>query len=91
MFILICWFEIFFVLFFIKYFMKFFMFSYEFVNVVVFFMVVLFFGIGNYIFEVLIIIFEWLCISLIYGMWYFLDKESIVSNFFLMVVFFNFS
>ena len=85
------WFEVLFALIPIKYVMKLFLFSEEFTNTVVMPMLALFLGTGNATPEVPAIILERLCTSPTYGMWYSLDKQSVVSNFPPMVVFPNFS
>ena len=85
------WFEVFFALMPIKWTMKLFMFSEEFTNVVAMPMLALFLGTGNETPNVPTIMLERLCTSPTYGMWYPLDKSSVVSNLPPMVVFPNFS
>lgn len=85
------WFEIFFALVPIKLVMKLFLFSEEFTNAIALPMLALFLGTGNATPEVPTIMLERLCTSPTYGMWYPLDKLSVVSNLPPMVVFPNFS
>lgn len=85
------WFEVFFALMPIKLFMKLWGFSKEFANTVALPMVALFLGTGNYAPEVPLIMLERLCTSPTYGMWYPMDKLSVVSNLPPMVVFPKFS
>ncbi|KAI0593555.1 hypothetical protein F4775DRAFT_607644 [Biscogniauxia sp. FL1348] len=84
-------FEIFFALIPLKIVFKLFMFSDEFTNTVALPMTALFLGTGNATPEVPTIMFERLCTSPTYGMWYPPDKNSIVSNQPPMVVFPNLS
>lgn len=85
------WFEIFFALIPVKYVMKMFFFSEEFTNVIAMPMLALFLGTGNETPNVPTIMLERLCTSPTYGMWYPLDKLSVVRNLPPMVVFPNFS
>lgn len=71
--------------------MKLFFFSEEFTNAIALPMLALFLGTGNATPEVPTIMLERLCTSPTYGMWYPLDKLSVVSNLPPMVVFPNFS
>ncbi|KAI1504761.1 hypothetical protein F5X99DRAFT_432533 [Biscogniauxia marginata] len=84
-------FEIFFALIPLKIVFKLFMFSEEFTNTIALPMTALFLGTGNATPEVPAIMFERLCTSPTYGMWYPPDKNTIISNQPPMVVFPNFS
>ncbi|KAI1079886.1 FAD/NAD(P)-binding domain-containing protein [Whalleya microplaca] len=85
------WFEIFFALLPLKLVFKLFLFSDEFTNTIALPMTALFLGTGNATPEVPAIMFERLCTSPTYGMWYAPDKNTVVSNQPPMVVFPNFS
>jgi predicted NAD/FAD-binding protein len=85
------WFEVFFALLPLRLVLKMFLFSDEFINTVVLPMTALFLGTGNATPEVPAIMFERLCTSPTYGMWYKTDKHTVVSNQPPMVVFPNFS
>lgn len=85
------WFEIFFALIPLKILFKMFFFSEEFSNTIALPMTALFLGTGNATPEVPSMIFERLCTSPTYGMWYPPDKLSVASNLPPMVVFPNFS
>ncbi|KAI0517940.1 FAD dependent oxidoreductase [Xylaria bambusicola] len=85
------WFEVFFALLPLRLVMKIFMFSEEFTNCVVLPMTALFLGTGNATPEVPAIMFERLCTSPTYGMWYKTDRHTVVKNQPPMVVFPNFS
>jgi predicted NAD/FAD-binding protein len=85
------WFEIFFALIPLKILFKMFFFSEEFSNTVALPMTALFLGTGNATPEVPSMIFERLCTSPTYGMWYPPDKLSVASNLPPMVVFPEFS
>jgi predicted NAD/FAD-binding protein len=85
------WFELFFALIPLKILFKLFFFSEEFSNTVALPMTALFLGTGNATPEVPSMIFERLCTSPTYGMWYPPDKLSVASNLPPMVVFPEFS
>ncbi|KAI1356000.1 FAD/NAD(P)-binding domain-containing protein [Xylaria sp. FL0043] len=85
------WFEVFFALLPLRLVFKFFFFSEEFVETVVLPMTALFLGTGNATPEVPAIMFERLCTSPTYGMWYKTDRNTVVNNQPPMVVFPNFS
>lgn len=84
---IIRWFELFFALIPVKVLMKMFFFSEEFTNTIVLPMIALFLGTGNATPDVPSIIFERLCTSPTYGMWYPPDPLSVASNLPPMVVF----
>ncbi|KAI1766924.1 FAD/NAD(P)-binding domain-containing protein [Hypoxylon sp. FL1150] len=88
---LIRWFEILFALLPLKFVFKLFRFSEEFTNTIALPMAALFLGTGNATPEVPTIMFERLCTSPTYGMWYAPNKTTIVDNQPPMVVFPNFS
>ncbi|KAI8959349.1 FAD/NAD(P)-binding domain-containing protein [Daldinia sp. FL1419] len=88
---LIRWFEIFFALLPLKFVLKLFRFSEEFTNIIALPMTALFLGTGNATPEVPTIMFERLCTSPTYGMWYAPDKNTVVNNKPPMIVFPNFS
>ncbi|KAI1416483.1 FAD/NAD(P)-binding domain-containing protein [Hypoxylon sp. FL1857] len=85
------WFEIFFALLPLKLVFKLFRFSEEFTNIISLPMAALFLGTGNATPEVPSIMFERLCTSPTYGMWYPPNKNTIVDNQPPMIVFPNFS
>lgn len=85
------WFEIFFALLPLRFVFKMFMFSDEFTDCVALPMTALFLGTGNATPEVPTIMFERLCTSPTYGMWYKTDRHTVVNNRPPMVVFPNFS
>ncbi|KAM0429817.1 hypothetical protein ACHAPT_006423 [Fusarium lateritium] len=85
------WFEVFFALLPLKLVFKLFFFSEEFTNTIALPMTALFLGTGNATPEVPAIMFERLCTSPTYGMWYPTDKNSVVSNKPPMIVFPKFS
>jgi len=85
------WFEIFFALLPLRLVFKMFLFSDEFINTIALPMTALFLGTGNATPEVPAIMFERLCTSPTYGMWYKTDRHTVVSNQPPMVVFPNFS
>ncbi|KAI1387539.1 FAD/NAD(P)-binding domain-containing protein [Hypoxylon trugodes] len=85
------WFEIFFALLPLKFVLKLFRFSEEFANTIALPMTALFLGTGNATPEVPAIMFERLCTSPTYGMWYAPDENTVVRNQPPMVVFPNFS
>ncbi|KAI1102070.1 FAD/NAD(P)-binding domain-containing protein [Jackrogersella minutella] len=85
------WFEILFALLPLKLAFKLFGFSEEFINTVALPMTALFLGTGNATPEVPTIMFERLCTSPTYGMWYAPDKDTFVANKPPMVVFPNLS
>ncbi|KAI1194033.1 FAD dependent oxidoreductase [Nemania serpens] len=85
------WFEVFFALLPLRLACKLFLFSDEFIDTVVLPMTALFLGTGNATPEVPTIMFERLCTSPTYGMWYKPDRETFVSNQPPMVVFPNLS
>lgn len=85
------WFEVFFALLPLRLVCKIFLFSDDFVNTVVLPMTALFLGTGNATPEVPAMMFERLCTSPTYGMWYPPDKHSVMNNQPPMVVFPNFS
>ncbi|KAL7622113.1 hypothetical protein AAE478_007615 [Parahypoxylon ruwenzoriense] len=85
------WFEIFFALLPLKFVLKLFRFSEEFINVVVLPMTALFLGTGNATPDVPAIMFERLCTSPTYGMWYPPDESTVVNNRPPMIVFPNLS
>ncbi|KAI1777500.1 FAD/NAD(P)-binding domain-containing protein [Hypoxylon cercidicola] len=88
---LIRWFEILFALLPLRFVFKLFRFSEEFINTIALPMTALFLGTGNATPEVPTIMFERLCTSPTYGMWYAPNKNTIVDNKPPMVVFPNFS
>ncbi|KAI1116570.1 FAD dependent oxidoreductase [Nemania sp. NC0429] len=88
---LVRWFEVFFALLPLRLACKLFLFSDEFIDTVVLPMTALFLGTGNATPEVPTIMFERLCTSPTYGMWYKPDRETVVSNRPPMVVFPNLS
>lgn len=88
---LIRWFEILFALLPLKFVFKLFRFSEEFTNTIALPMTALFLGTGNAAPEVPTIMFERLCTSPTYGMWYAPNKNTFVDNQPPMVVFPNFS
>ncbi|KAI2464784.1 FAD/NAD(P)-binding domain-containing protein [Annulohypoxylon bovei var. microspora] len=85
------WFEVFFALIPLKIVFKLFGFSEEFTNTIALPMTALFLGTGNATPEVPAIMFERLCTSPTYGMWYAPDRNTFVNNQPPMVVFPNFS
>ncbi|TRX92399.1 hypothetical protein FHL15_006785 [Xylaria flabelliformis] len=85
------WFEVFFALLPLRLVFKLFSFSEEFTNTVALPMTALFLGTGNATPEVPAIMFERLCTSPTYGMWYKADKHTVVNNQPPMVVFPNLS
>ncbi|KAH8676166.1 hypothetical protein BX600DRAFT_494551 [Xylariales sp. PMI_506] len=85
------WFEIFFALLPLRLVFKLFLFSEEFINTIALPMTALFLGTGNATPEVPTMMFERLCTSPTYGMWYPPDKYSVVANRPPMVVFPNLS
>ncbi|OTA59617.1 FAD/NAD(P)-binding domain-containing protein [Hypoxylon sp. EC38] len=85
------WFEVFFALLPLKLVFKLFRFSEEFINTIGLPMTALFLGTGNATPEVPSIMFERLCTSPTYGMWYVPNKNTIVDNQPPMIVFPNFS
>ncbi|KAI0429071.1 FAD/NAD(P)-binding domain-containing protein [Xylaria sp. FL1042] len=85
------WFEVFFALLPLRLVFKLFLFSEEFVETVVLPMTALFLGTGNATPEVPAIMFERLCTSPTYGIWYKPDRNTVVNNQPPMVVFPNFS
>lgn len=85
------WFEVFFALLPLRLACKLFLFSDEFVDAVVLPMTALFLGTGNATPEVPTVMFERLCTSPTYGMWYEPDTETVVSNQPPMAVFPNLS
>ncbi|CAJ2504985.1 Uu.00g123790.m01.CDS01 [Anthostomella pinea] len=85
------WFEVFFALLPLRIVFRLFMFSEEFTNTVALPMTALFLGTGNATPDVPAIMFERLCTSPTYGMWYAPDKNTVVSNQPSMIVFPNFS
>lgn len=85
------WFEVFFALLPLRFVFKMFRFSEEFINIIALPMTALFLGTGNATPEVPAIMFERLCTSPTYGMWYAPDKSTFVNNLPPMVVFPNFS
>ncbi|KAI8631239.1 FAD/NAD(P)-binding domain-containing protein [Xylariaceae sp. FL1651] len=85
------WFEVFFALLPLRLVFKLFLFSDEFINTVALPMTALFLGTGNATPEVPAIMFERLCTSPTYGMWYKTDRNTVVNNQPPMVVFPNFS
>ncbi|KAI1141481.1 FAD/NAD(P)-binding domain-containing protein [Hypoxylon sp. FL0543] len=85
------WFEIFFALLPLRLVFKLFRFSEEFINTVTLPMTALFLGTGNATPEVPSIMFERLCTSPTYGMWYAPNKNTVVDNQPPMIVFPNFS
>lgn len=88
---LVRWFEVFFALLPLRLVFKLFRFSEEFINTIALPMTALFLGTGNATPEVPTIMFERLCTSPTYGMWYSVDKNTVVNNEPPMVVFPNFS
>ncbi|KAI1480508.1 FAD/NAD(P)-binding domain-containing protein, partial [Daldinia eschscholtzii] len=88
---LIRWFEAFFALLPLKLVLKLFRFSEEFTNTIALPMTALFLGTGNATPEVPTIMFERLCTSPTYGMWYAPDANTVVNNQPPMIVFPNFS
>lgn len=85
------WFEVFFALMPLRYVFKLFLFSEDFINIVALPMTALFLGTGNATPKTPAIMFERLCTSPTYGMWYHPEKNSVVSNHPPMVVFPKFS
>ncbi|KAI0395471.1 FAD/NAD(P)-binding domain-containing protein [Xylariaceae sp. FL0594] len=85
------WFEVFFALLPLRLVLKMFFFSDEFINTVILPMTALFLGTGNATHQVPAIMFERLCTSPTYGMWYKTDRHTVVNNQPPMVVFPNFS
>lgn len=85
------WFEVFFALLPLRLVFKLFLFSDDFINVIALPMTALFLGTGNATPEVPAIMFERLCTSPTYGMWYPPDKNTVIHNKPPMVVFPNFS
>lgn len=85
------WFEVFFALLPLRLVFKLFLFSDDFINTVALPMTALFLGTGNATPETPAIMFERLCTSPTYGMWYAPDKHTVVGNRPPMVVFPNFS
>ncbi|ORY57515.1 uncharacterized protein BCR38DRAFT_378265 [Pseudomassariella vexata] len=85
------WFEVFFALLPLRLVFKLFLFSDDFINTIALPMTALFLGTGNATPEVPAIMFERLCTSPTYGMWYPSDKNSVVHNKPPMVVFPNFT
>ncbi|KAI1420359.1 FAD dependent oxidoreductase [Xylaria sp. FL1777] len=85
------WFEVFFALLPLRLVFKLFLFSDEFIEAVVLPMTALFLGTGNATPEVPAIMFERLCTSPTYGMWYKPDRNTVVNNQPPMVVFPNLS
>ncbi|KAI1123271.1 FAD dependent oxidoreductase [Nemania abortiva] len=85
------WFEIFFALLPLRLVFRLFLFSDEFIDTVVMPMTALFLGTGNATPEVPAIMFERLCTSPTYGMWYKTDRNTVLSNQPPMVVFPNLS
>lgn len=85
------WFEIFFALLPLKFVFKLFRFSEEFTNIIALPMTALFLGTGNATPEVPTIMFERLCTSPTYGMWYPINEKTLVDSKPPMVVFPNFS
>lgn len=85
------WFEIVFALLPLKVVFKLFLFSEEFTNTIALPMTALFLGTGNATPEVPAIMFERLCTSPTYGMWYPPDRDTVVGNQPPMVVFPNLS
>ncbi|KAI1321230.1 FAD/NAD(P)-binding domain-containing protein [Xylariaceae sp. FL0255] len=85
------WFEVFFALLPLRFVFRVFFFSEEFINTVALPMTALFLGTGNATPEVPAIMFERLCTSPTYGMWYKPDPNTVVNNQPPMVVFPNFS
>ncbi|KAF2965089.1 hypothetical protein GQX73_g8498 [Xylaria multiplex] len=85
------WFEILFALLPLRFMLKLFMFSDEFIDTIALPMTALFLGTGNAAPEVPAIMFERLCTSPTYGMWYKPDKNMVVSNRPPMVAFPNLS
>ncbi|KAI1823782.1 FAD/NAD(P)-binding domain-containing protein [Xylaria intraflava] len=81
------WFEVFFALLPLRLVFKLFLFSDEFINMIVLPMTALFLGTGNATPEVPAIMFERLCTSPTYGMWYKTDRNTVVNNRPPMVVF----
>ncbi|KAK6956932.1 hypothetical protein Daesc_002214 [Daldinia eschscholtzii] len=88
---LIRWFEAFFALLPLKLVLKLFRFSEEFTNTIALPMTALFLGTGNATPEVPTVMFERLCTSPTYGMWYAPDANTVVNNQPPMIVFPNFS
>ncbi|KAG5782696.1 hypothetical protein H9Q73_003631 [Fusarium xylarioides] len=85
------WFEIFFALLPLKLVFKLFLFSEEFTNTIALPMTALFLGTGNATPEVPAIMFERLCTSPTYGMWYPSNRNTVISNKPPMIVFPKFS
>ncbi|KAI1208118.1 FAD/NAD(P)-binding domain-containing protein [Annulohypoxylon truncatum] len=85
------WFEIFFALIPLKIVFKLFGFSEEFTNTIALPMTALFLGTGNATPDVPAVMFERLCTSPTYGMWYTPDRKTFINNKPPMVVFPNFS
>ncbi|KAH8164493.1 hypothetical protein CIB48_g3758 [Xylaria polymorpha] len=85
------WFEVFFALLPLRLVFRLFWFSGEFTDTVALPMTALFLGTGNATPEVPAIMFERLCTSPTYGMWYKTDRNTVVSNRPPMVVFPNLS
>ncbi|KAI1435472.1 FAD/NAD(P)-binding domain-containing protein [Xylaria sp. CBS 124048] len=88
---IIRWFEVVFALLPLRLVLKLFLFSDEFINTVVLPMTALFLGTGNATPEVPAILFERLCTSPTYGMWYKTDRNTVLTNRPPMVVFPNLS
>lgn len=85
------WLEVFFALLPLRFVLRLFLFSDEFVDAVVLPMTALFLGTGNATPEVPTVLFERLCTSPTYGMWYNTDRSTVVRNQPPMVVFPNLS
>lgn len=85
------WFEIIFAILPLKFVFKLFCFSDEFTNAIALPMTALFLGTGNATPDVPAIMFERLCTSPSYGMWYAPNKDSVVDNQPPMIVFPNLS
>ncbi|KAI0163938.1 hypothetical protein GGR57DRAFT_270674 [Xylariaceae sp. FL1272] len=85
------WLEVFFALLPLRLVFKMFLFSEDFINTVALPMTALFLGTGNATPQVPALMFERLCTSPTYGMWYKPDPHSVVNNKPPMVVFPNFS
>ncbi|KAK6221353.1 hypothetical protein LQW54_001452 [Pestalotiopsis sp. IQ-011] len=85
------WLEVFFALLPLRLVFKMFLFSEDFINTIALPMTALFLGTGNATPEVPAIMFERLCTSPTYGMWYPPDPDTIVHNQPPMIVFPNFS
>ncbi|KAI5865978.1 FAD/NAD(P)-binding domain-containing protein [Durotheca rogersii] len=85
------WFELFFAILPLRFVLKLFGFSKDFINTVALPMTALFLGTGNATPEVPAVMFERLCTSPTYGMWYELDKNTVLSSRPPMVAFPNLS